>query len=176
MLIILSGTPLLILFIHIVLSRILRNASAQIVAIRSAVLGYLPASLILWRFVFSYFTSSYSAISASIYCFIVYTAFAYTYFHFFNMSETARRIRILYEVYKSGALPCGKIKTLYKSSDIVHLRLKRLVEMERLKYLDGYYSLNDRILYPAALFIKFWRKLLGFNNDADKGCLQRKKI
>lgn len=176
MLAILSGTPFLIFFIHMILVRILHNnTSAQMVAVKSAMLGYLPTALILWHFVFYYFNSSSRIISAAAYCFIIYSALAYTYFHFFNMSETARRIRILYEVYRAGTLPCEKIKAMYKSSDIVHLRLKRLISMKRLRYSDGYYSMDDKILYSAALFITSWRKIIGFNDNIGKAAHDKRE-
>lgn len=160
--VILLCTPLIILTIHAVSVRIL-NSPAQTVALKSAFSGYFFTALLLWQFVFRYFNNNFLILSASAYCFIVYTAFAYTYFHFFNMSETARRIRILYEIHHAGALPFAELEAFYKTSDIVNFRLKRLVAIKRLKYTDGFYSMSGKILYWAALFIKLWRNVLGFN-------------
>lgn len=146
------------------LGRIYRGSSPQIVVIKSAFMGYIPTSLLLWKFVFSAAKMSFpEELTLLCYCFIVYNAFAYTYFHFFNMSETARRIRVIYEIYRAGSLCMKDILYLYKTSDVITLRLKRLVSTKQLKIEDGYYSLNKRLLYYAALFINEWRNLLGFN-------------
>jgi hypothetical protein len=165
MIIILTGSPFIILLIHILLSRIMRDSLPQMIAVKSILLGYFPTAFILWVFVFNKFSSVSEIKLAIIYCFILYTSFAYTYFHFFNTSETARRIRILYEIYKTGSLPSKDIATLYNPSDVIYIRLKRLVAMRQLKYKNGYYFIDKKLLYRAALLISFWRNILGNHGD-----------
>lgn len=162
--IILSCAPLINLLLHMILARSFRNLSPQIVAIKSIFLGYILLFLLLWLFVFPtviYLPSH--IVTILVYCFLVYTLLSYTYFHFFNMSETARRIRILNEIYKAGSLPIQNMEVLYNTSDIVDLRLKRLIAMKQLRYEDGYYSLHGKILYIAGRVILWWRKVLGLN-------------
>lgn len=154
--------PLIILGVHVALSRILRGHAPQAVAFRAIIYGYVPAGLLFWLVVFRQFPVGKGMFVALFFCFAVYSSLAYTYFHFFNMSETARRIRILYEVYRAGSLPLTSIGELYKTADIIGLRLKRLVETNKLRYESGHYILNDKILYCTALFITQWRKLIGF--------------
>lgn len=162
MLIILLSSPLVVLAIHMILARIFHNQLPQIVAVKSILLGYLPIAVLLWKFSFYEISTVLEILSSIFYCFIVYTAFAYTYFHFFNMSETARRIRILHEIYKAGSLSSKDIMDLYRTSDIIDVRLKRLAAAKQLKYIDGYYYIHKKMLYFAALFIALWRNILGF--------------
>lgn len=165
MLIILLSSPLIIFVTHILLMRLFSNTSPQIITIKSAFLGYLPTGLLLYKFVFCTFPFTFTLILLMFYCFIIYTSLAYTYFHFFNLSETGRRIRILYEIYKAGSLPLRDITSLYKLSDIIDIRLKRLIAMKQLKYTDGYYSLDGKILYYMALLVSLWRNILGLTKN-----------
>ncbi|MBI5638829.1 MAG: hypothetical protein HZA17_00230 [Nitrospirae bacterium] len=163
MFVILLFSPLVIVTVHAVCSRIYHDRLPQTVAVRALILGYLPMAVFLWKGVFRALSCDTGAVVSICYCFVVYTSCAYAYFHLFNMSETARRIRIIHEIHKAGSLQYNSITALYRTPDIIRLRLKRLVGMKRLTYRDGYYSLNDRLLYRTALFIALWRTLLGFS-------------
>lgn len=57
-----------------------------------------------------------------------YGALGYTYFHFINMGETARRIRILIELVGAGGdgLDEGRILSRYNAREMVERRLDRL--------------------------------------------------
>jgi hypothetical protein len=148
-----------------VAGRMLRRFSPQVVVIKAVIIGYLPTSLLLWGLVFRNVVCFSALVTPAVYCFIVYTSFAYVYFHFFNTSETARRVRILYEIYRSGYLTLGDIIGLYKTVDVISLRLERLMAMNQLKAVDGYYELSGRTLYYVALAISLWRSMLGFEKN-----------
>lgn len=165
MLIILFASPFIVFVIHIVLARFFRNSSRLGLALKSATLGYIPTAFLLWSFVFYGISSEFKLATVIFYCFIIYSSFAYIYFNFFTLSETARRIHILYEVYKAGSLSEKEITDMYKLSDIIGIRLKRLVEMKQLRYENGHYSIDGKILYRAASFISLWRKALGFEKS-----------
>jgi hypothetical protein len=159
MLLVLLCAPLVIFLVHCAAAR-LSSAPAQVTAFRAALLAALPVgSLLAWTGKGAFSTGSDSLWAAG-YCALVYAAFAYTYFHFFNMSESARRIRILHEIHKAGSLTGGDIRSLYRSSDIIHVRLQRLVAMKALSCRGGRYSMNDHALYWSALVISAWRRML----------------
>lgn len=162
MLIILFASPFTIFVIHIVLRRVFTNSSPIGAAFKSAILGYIPTIFFLWSFVFYNISSNLELVTAIFYCFVVYSSLAYIYFNFFLLSETARRIRILYEIYRQDSLFEKDIMGIYNLSDIISIRLKRLVEMKQLRCANGYYSIDGKILYLAALVIAFWRNMLGF--------------
>jgi len=162
-------SPLIVLVIHMAAARVSRNPSRQKVALGSIIFGYVPLLLLLYVPVCGAMPGVSEALRAGAYCLIVYSCLAYTYFHFFNMSETSRRIRILHEIYAKGLLPVDNIPVLYKTSDVVHLRFKRLVEMGQLKYEGGLYSIDGRILYIAAVVVSSWRTLLRFPDNTGSG-------
>src|SRR3989338_716260 len=51
---------------------------------------------------------------------ISYSLLGYCYFHFVNLGETARRIRILFELYEAGdGLGMGEIINRYNANEII---------------------------------------------------------
>lgn len=94
---------------------------------------------------------------------IVYNAVMYSYFHLFNMSETARRIRILLNVLEHGVLQREEILALYSPRDMVMVRLDRLVLMGWLKRnSEGRYVIGERWALRLAQGFRLMRQLLGF--------------
>lgn len=167
MLVILLSSPIVILIVHITLSRLFRHGdSPQVVTVKALLTSYIPMALLIGRFVTGRAGLIENPYLVWIYCFIVYTSIAYTYFHFFNMSETARRVRILYEINRAGSLNYKDIRELYSTPDIVGVRIQRLLQTKQLKEeTDGRYSLDGRLLYYAARFVAAWRGLIGFGKE-----------
>jgi len=59
-------------------------------------------------------------------CMITYGALSYCYFHFVNLGETARRIRILRELYDSkDGLSMKEILIRYNAKDIIRNKNKQ---------------------------------------------------
>jgi len=167
MLFILSATPFMNLILHMISTRVFRDSSHHVVAIKSILLGYILLFFPLWLLISSDTSyPSYKIFVALFYCFIVYTLLSYTYFHFFNMSETARRIKILYEIYRAGSLTKKEMASVYSASDMINIRLKRLVSMRQLKYTDGFFSLEKKTLYWAGLILVLWREILGLKRGS----------
>lgn len=81
---------------------------------------------------------------------VIYSSLGYCYFHFINLGETARRIRILRELYDSnGGLTLEEILKRYNAKRMVELRLQRLLS-------NGQVILKDGILFtgkPVLLLI-----------------------
>jgi len=59
------------------------------------------------------------------FAFLVFNGVAYAYFHFFNMSETARRIRMLLQIRHAGAagLRVQDLERAYSPRDMIEARL-----------------------------------------------------
>ena len=89
---------------------------------------------------------------------VVYNGLGYGYFHFFNLSETARRIRLLIEVY----LGVESGKEQYQPELMVKNRINRLVALGQLEEVQGRYRIKGRLLLKAALLLEFYKRLLGF--------------
>ena len=113
-------SPLCLLCLHMVLSRILKQRlSAQLVTVMSIVLGYIPLLAMVYRLV------SGSGILGSEQGWHMHT-FSRLYlpevflFHIFNMSETCRQI--LYEIYAHLRYPFQD-KASYGPQDMFPVRL-----------------------------------------------------
>lgn len=164
--ILIGVSPFLILAIHAAASRyFLRyrpKISRQIICVLSILIGYIPTYLLLWHFVIADMASIQHKILPTIfYGLIIYNALGYCYFHIFNMSETSRRVRILYELYRAGSLSASDVASLYDVQDILSVRIDRLISMGQIKKNDGRYVLDGLILYYAAKLVAFWAYLIG---------------
>ena len=87
---------------------------------------------------------------------ITYVSLGYCYFHFINLGETARRIRILIELSNAQeGLSIDEILIRYNAREIVQRRLGRLTESGQIVYKDNRYYIGKN----GMLFIS---KLLSF--------------
>jgi len=148
----LLASPMIIVVVHAALSRAFRAVSPQLNAVRSLVVAGLPTLALIWA------TGGGGVL---IYGGAVYGLIAYTYFHFFNMSETARRIRILYEIYHAGSLSSRELERHYTPEDMLANRLPRLVALNQLRREGEWYVLDRKTLYIASRMVFFWRRMLG---------------
>lgn len=104
---------------------------------------------------------SVETISTLVFSGIVYNGIAYAYFHVFNMSETARRIRILLHVLIHNDVNAGDLRDDYLPRDMVAVRLDRLEQMDQVaRGPDGGYRIVGHVLLSAAHVIRFWRRML----------------
>jgi hypothetical protein len=157
------------LLIHIVVARVYRRAPPQMAAAGAALAGSVPTMLVS-RMLVEHAGSVPSPVDVT-YGALVYGCLAYSYFHVFNMSETARRIRILSELYLAGPLTGREISRLYRGEGLLEARLDRLVATRLLGLRDGRYVRVSRLLYAAAWLIRGWRTILAFDRHraADPG-------
>lgn len=144
--------------IHAILARLWRNRSGQVVALIAVVTACIPTFVLVLVSV----RPCPGAFIAWVYLFLAHASLGYTYFHFFNTSETARRIRLLHEIDFSGGVTAEKITELYRTENILLLRLHRLVHLGQLRYSDGLYTISSDTLYIAARITEAWQQLLGF--------------
>ena len=81
---------------------------------------------------------------------MTYVALGYCYFHFINLGETARRIRILRELLESkGGLTRDAILERYNASEIIEARLQRMLNNKQIVLRQGRYFIGK----PSLLFI-----------------------
>jgi len=94
---------------------------------------------------------------------LTYLALAYTYvFGFFNVSETARRLRLLVELLEAGprGLSLDEVLGAYNARMIVEARLRRLVAGGQLAQADGRYVLRRSLGLSAAKLLVGIKRLL----------------
>jgi len=165
-LIFLACTPLIIFLLQMIFSRAVKDIkiAPQIAVIMCSVAGFfviigtaclinsgLPTGCPKGR------------ISFILYGCIVYASLALMYFHIFNMSETARRIRILYEIYLVGKANKDKVRERYGASKMIKIRMGRLVDSGQVACRNGRFFIRNRLLYLAARIVMAWRGALKFN-------------
>lgn len=165
-------SPVLILAMHIILSRLAlalkSKRQPQFICLRAVLFANVPFAALLWM-IFLNANDAGTApgvityLPSFIYAFIVFNLIGYTYFHIYNMSETARRVRILYDIYSKGHLTRPDIGNIYNKGDMVAVRIERLLGLGQIKEVGGAYYLDGRLLFYAAVVLAFWSRLIGFS-------------
>ncbi len=154
---VLLASPVVLLLVHAILQRVRRAAPPQRVAMATCVAGIIPVGALIGLVV------PVRDAVALLYVAVVYGGIAYAYFHLFNMSETARRIRVLREVERAGGLAEADLRRLYSEDEVVDRRLERMIAMGHLVQKDdGRFVVGSPLLLSAARVIAHWRKILGF--------------
>jgi len=148
----LSSAVAVVTVLHPLLQRALRRTPPQRVAILACASGAAPLA----------FAISANGVPARLYDAIVYTCIAYAYFHLFNMSETARRVRILLEVDAQGDIDENALRHAYSDAEVVDKRVKRMVEMGSLELRADRYVVRGHTLHFAARVLDTWRLVLGY--------------
>ncbi|HOX22998.1 MAG TPA: hypothetical protein PLL10_05995 [Elusimicrobiales bacterium] len=93
---------------------------------------------------------------------LAYGALGYGFFHFINMGETARRIRLILEIKESGGLSEAELLGRYPAAEILRARLVRLERNGQLKLRDGRYVLGaGTVLFMARALTAMKRFMLG---------------
>ncbi|MFQ5735564.1 MAG: hypothetical protein ACE5GY_01730 [Thermodesulfobacteriota bacterium] len=162
-LLVLAATPALMLALHCVLNRIpfiSRRLARQFVPVLCCFSGIVPVGYILWAVYLSGLSAA-ELLSSIAYAAVVYLALCYCYFHLFNMSETARRVRILCDIYSGGKGDSG-LSDAYQAGAMIDARLQRLVATGQVKVSGGYYLISSRTLLYAARLLFLWGRVLGF--------------
>lgn len=127
----------------------------------AALVGLLPVGglFLVWLLAFS-IRSLGGIFRAGFYLFAVYLLMAYVYFHVFNMSETARRIRILAHGHREGKVVKEELTQNYTRKEMVEIRIARLLALgEITRRGDRYASRGNLLLLPARAVFGFRRLL-----------------
>ncbi len=127
----------------------------------ATLIGILPVGgvFLAWLLVFPV-RSTGAIFWSGFYLFSVYLLAAYVYFHIFNMSETARRIRILAHGHRAGEVAKDEMIQSYTSEQMISLRVDRLVALEEIARRDGRYIPGRMRLLPAAKLVFFLRRII----------------
>jgi hypothetical protein len=88
-------------------------------------------------------------------------ALGYGYFHFINLGETARRVRILREfVEAGGALSPQEVLERYNAQAIVQVRLGRLLKTGQVTLRDGRYYIGRTTVLTMARIMEALKVLV----------------
>jgi len=98
-----------------------------------------------------------------------YSALGYCYFHFVNLGETARRIRMLRELSESkDGLSVDEILERYNAKEIIENRLNRLLKSGQVIYKDNRYYIGKPVMLFMSRMVVFAKRfILGKSSEFD---------
>lgn len=121
--------------------------------LKSIFFGCVLGLIILFAIAFACLNDRIN-LSQIIYSVVTYGALSYCYFHFINLGETARRIRLLRELMDSkDGLSVQEILQRYNAKEIIDKRLGRLIKSGQIVYRDGCYYIGNPIMFLMANII-----------------------
>jgi len=152
---------------HLLVSRYgtrrLRLQSPQVLLVRLVLAYDIPVLAGTWLIARFEARDAARTMYMLVFAFLVFNGIAYAYFHIFNMSETARRIRMLLQIRRAGpaGLRVQELELQYPQKDMIEARLDRLVRMNQLSLgPDGRYRVAGKTLLWAGRIMGLWRHLV----------------
>lgn len=168
LLILLVATPVFFFALLAVVMRLLalsvRAISSQVVVLACALLGNLPFGALVWFVYLRKVSTTEELIAGIIYTLLIYNALAYSCFHVFNMSDTARRIKILNEIHGLGKVKISELKSSYSAAGMLANRIDRLLDSRQISRSGNGYVLNSHLLYDMARVLNLWGRILGLSS------------
>lgn len=159
--ILLMFSPILLFVIHLLVNRLILFFKMNISGQRLLIYCIILFQPFLFFILLIQFPISKNIITY-LYGFLVFNSFAYFYFHFFNMSETARRIKLLIGIHSDKIHSQKDINKYYKYEQTLDIRFLRLIQLKQIKEVNkNEYRLQSKILYWAAFLIIIFRSILG---------------
>lgn len=156
---VLGLTPLWIMAAHALAVR-LGTRGGQGLALFVSAAASVPVGAALWA-VYLGSLEGPGLWGAALYAALSYLLLAYSYFHLFNMGETARRVHILVELGDRGAVEVEELASVYNAREMLSRRVERLVSLGQARLEDGRMVLASRRLYLAAMAVDSWARVLG---------------
>lgn len=91
----------------------------------------------------------------------IYFCFAYSYFHFNNMMETARRVRIAIEFYEArDGLTRNELFSRYGAGEIIDRRLARLMGSGQIHQVGSRYVLGNPSVLAMARIVRVLKRVV----------------
>ncbi|MBI4860939.1 MAG: hypothetical protein HY815_11880 [Candidatus Riflebacteria bacterium] len=169
----LAGSPALVLAVLAALTwaaRLLgRGPSTQAMALAAVLVGNGPALLLAVAALPAAPDRTVTGTAAVlIYAAVVHNLLGYATFHLVNMSETARRIRILEELRVQRTVSVEELGSRYGSRQMLSSRIDRLVALGQISRQGDRLVSTGRVLAIAAGAVAWWRRILGWRRLARK--------
>lgn len=165
--------PIVGLTVNVILQVVSFRFYSKLSMLKSIILGFVAGFLVVLISDFILFSRDNMTIWHIIGIFLAnlltYVALGYCYFHFINLGETARRVRILREIYDSkDGLSIEEVLARYNAKDIIQLRMNRLlvnaqVILDRGKYTIG----NPMMLYITRIILLLKLIVIGEKSEFD---------
>lgn len=172
MYILLALVPVIGLIINIMI-HILSFRFRMLPQLKSIICGFISGiiSVVIFTFLFCQQVNELVFLPQLLLNELSYIFLGYCYFHFVNLGETARRIRIIREISESenSRLSETEILSIYNAKKMVQVRLKRLRNNGQILEKDEKYYLNGspamKIIAVIILSLKVF--LLGKKSEQE---------
>jgi hypothetical protein len=118
-------SPIICFIVNVLMQVVMCRYKLSKGMLKTELTGFLSGLLFLFL---NLIFQSYISVYILIVNLIIYTALSYCYFHFINLSVTARRIRIVRELYQyENGLTKTEILRKYNAKDMVENRINRMI-------------------------------------------------
>jgi hypothetical protein len=148
------------------LAGLLINAAVQIAVCRAggSLLRSIFAGFTAGFVLVAYFSGIAPILTGDILC---YGAFGYCYFHFLNLGETARRIRLIRELNESpDGLTEAEFLAKYNCREILVVRMERLLVNGQIVSRNGrYFTGKPALLVMARMITLLKLSVLGRKSE-----------
>lgn len=151
----LSAVSLFVL--HGALQRFMTKLPRQRAGMIACAAGVVPLLLLVRAM-----PESVATCAGAVYLVVFYACAAYTYFLIYNMSETARRVRLVREIDRRKSMSEAELRVAYKDNEVVDARLERMTAMGHLRDKGGRYVVGSFVFHSAARILDLWRGVLGY--------------
>lgn len=153
-------------FIQILSCRYLKRISL----LKSEYLGFVIGlvAMVFLQF-YTYYQPRIDFMAVAVLNFIIYACLGYLYFTFLNLGETARRIRILRELYEAADdLSLRELLCSYNAREIVERRINRLTNNGQILYnQEKFYIGKPLVLWMAKAIVMMKLIVLGKGSEYD---------
>lgn len=142
-------------FLVNILIQILSFRYVKLALLKSVFLGFSAGFFII---IISGLKSSLFILIANL---IIYSAFASFYFNFISLGETARRVRILKELYDCRrGLSLEEILQRYSAEEIIERRIARLISNNQIIYKDAKFYISFPVMTYIVKLISLIRMIV----------------
>ena len=154
-------SPVFALFINVASQIIYYRFTDNKSLLKSVLIGFISGAAALLLMEYRSMVGHYSYPSYVIVSVSAYAALGYCYFHFINLGETARRIRLLMELYGYGeGLAEDELLRRYNAGNIIEKRIGRLVKSGQIVHKNGRYSIGNPVMLHISRIITFFKLLI----------------
>lgn len=166
-------TPAIALLLNVAIQVVSFHFIDSMSLLRSIFIGFFTGIIFTLIFSFSLFPSVHPWTAKHFG--ILFTnlmtviALGYGYFHFVNLGETARRIRLLREIYnEANGITKTELVRRYNSKMILELRLNRLLSKGQIIARDNRYFIRSRLmLFITRIIVNLKWIIIGKKSEFD---------
>lgn len=156
-------SPLILFISHIILIRTLNffriKFNLQLILFLLILFWNIP--LLSVTFYLTKGSGPEAIISSVVYIILIYNGAGYFYFDIFNMSDTARRIKLLISMAISKRMKIEDAKEDYSVDKMISNRIERLIGMRQIREIeDGKFIISNKFLLLAANLVDLWKRFL----------------